>query len=376
MKNIYLYISAFLLIMLSMNACKKNGNTAGDSNVVNGFDKAVMVTNYADNIILPSYNAMQQKVAALQTASDAFLANPATATQATLKAAYMDAYLQYEEIAAFQFGPAETSLLDIYLNYSGGLDYDFTTSGQLTGFSIDTASIENNISSGVYDLTGMSRSNLYSQGFPALDYLFFSPNAIGKYNVNTASRVRYTKDVVGRIKTLVDKVIVDWAAYRAGFITNTKTNVGSPIGNIVNQLAFQLDLLKGPRLGWPFGKQSNGTVFATKCEGYYAGISVTLAVKNLSSLKRFYTAGGTGKGIADYLVALKKADLNNDVLAQFDLAITKLQAIPDPLSSSLTTQPVVVDAAYKEIQKLLTLLKTDVASATAVQITFMDNDGD
>jgi hypothetical protein len=50
---------------------------------------------------------------------------------------------------------------------------------------------------------------------------------------------------------------------------------------------------------------------------------VALAVKNLSSLKRLYTAGGTGKGIADYLVALKKADLNTDVLAQFDLAIAK-----------------------------------------------------
>jgi len=362
--------------MLSMNACKKTVNTAGDSNVVNGFDKAVMVTNYADGIILPSYNTMQQKLVSLQSASDAFLTNPTASTQATLKAAYVDAYLQYEEIAAFQFGPAESSLLDIYLNYSGGLDYDFATAGQLTGFSIDSASIESNITSGVYDLTAMVRGNLYSQGFPALDYLFFSPNAISKYSVNTASRVRYTKDVVARIKTLVDKVIADWAAYRAGFITNTKTNVGSPIGNIVNQLAYQMDLIKGPRIGWPFGKQSSGAVFATKCEGYYSGISVALAVKNLSSLKRLYTAGGTGKGIADYLVALKKADLNNDVLAQFDLAITKLQAIPDPLSSSLTTQPVVVDAAYKEIQKLLTLLKTDVASATAVQITFMDNDGD
>ncbi len=362
--------------MLSMNACKKNGNTAGDANVVNGFDKAVMVTNYADGIILPSYNAMQQKLISLQSASDAFLANPTTSTQATLKSAYVDAYLQYEEIAAFQFGPAESTLLDIYLNYSGGIDYDFTTAGQLTGFSIDTVSIESNITSGVYDLTTTARGNLYSQGFPALDYLFFGPNAISKYSVNTASRVRYTKDVVGRIKTLVDKVITDWTAYRAGFITNTKTNVGSPIGNIVNQLAYQMDILKGPRIGWPFGKQSSGTVFATKCEGYYAGISVALAVKNLSSLKRFYTAGGTGKGIADYLVALKKADLNTDVLAQFDLAIAKLQAIPDPLSSSLTAQPALVDAAYKEIQKLLTLLKTDVASATAVQITFMDNDGD
>ena len=46
------------------------------------------------------------------------------------------------------------------------------------------------------------------------------------------------------------------------------------------------------------------------------------------------------------------------------------------MSASLISQPAAADAAYKEIQKLLTLLKTDVASATAVQITFTDNDGD
>jgi predicted lipoprotein len=145
---------------------------------------------------------------------------------------------------------------------------------------------------------------------------------------------------------------------------------------MVNQFAYQMDMLKGPRIGWPFGKQSNGIVFATKCEAYFAGISVELAVENLSALKSAYTAAGSGKGISDYLIALKKTTLNNDVLAQFDLALAKLKLIPDPLSATLTTQPAVVDAAYKEIQKLLTLLKTDVPSATAVQITFMDNDGD
>jgi hypothetical protein len=137
-----------------------------------------------------------------------------------------------------------------------------------------------------------------------------------------------------------------------------------------------MDLLKGPRIGWPFGKQSNGIVFATKCEAYFAGNSVALAIENLSSLKKTYSGAGSGKGMSDYLISLGKTSLNNDVLTQFDIAITKLQLISDPLSTSLVSQAVAVDNAYKEIQKLLTLLKTDVASATAVQITFMDNDGD
>jgi predicted lipoprotein len=209
-----------------------------------------------------------------------------------------------------------------------------------------------------------------------VNYLFFGPNAISKFSTNTAARVKYAKDIVTRIKTLTDNVAAAWPSYKTDFIANTRTNVGSPIGSIVNQLAYQMDVMKGPRIGWPFGKQSNGIVFASKCEAYFAGISAVLAVQNMTALKTLYTAGGSGKGISDYVISLNRASLNTDIIAQFDLVIAKLKLIPDPLSTTLTAQPALVEDAYKEIQKLLTLLKTDLASATAVQISYMDNDGD
>lgn len=372
------YIAAVAILLLScvFYACNKSSDKPGTDNSVNGFDKTAMLQYYADQVIIPGYAAMQQQLAALQTASDAFLATPSAGTQAALKTAYTAAHLQYERIAAFQFGPAETALLDIYMNFSGGLDYSFTTDGELTGFSIDSVTIEDNIAAGTYDLKAMTRKSFYSQGFPALNYLLFSEGAIARFATAKEKRVKYIQDVLLRMKTLTDQVATGWGTYRSDFIANTKTNVGSPIGNMVNQLAYQLDLMKGPRIGWPFGKQSGGLVFATKCEAYHAGISVALAVENLSALKNMYTAKASGKGLSDYLVALNKSTLNTDVLAQFDVAIAKLRLIPDPLSVSLVSQAPAVDAAYKEIQKLLTLLKTDVASATAVQITFMDNDGD
>lgn len=363
---------AAVLLLVLMIACSKDKKDNNNNNT-NGFDKTGMLTLYADNLIIPGYQQLQPKLATLETASEAFIATPGTATQSALKDAFKDAYLQYEQVSAFQFGPAETALLDLYLNFSGGLDYNFNTDGEMTGFSVDTATIENNIVSGSYNLAEQKRSSFYAQGFPALGYLFFGDGAISKMD---GKRAAYVRAVISRMKSLVDKVSSDWASYRSSFIANTQTNVGSPIGNMINQLAYQMDILKGPRLGWPLGKQSAGVIFPTKCEGYYAGISVALAVENLSSLKKLYTGNNSGKGFSDYLIALKQTQLNTDVLAQFDLAIEKLKAIPDPLSGTLITQPALADAAYKEIQKLLTLLKTDVASATAVQITFMDNDGD
>jgi predicted lipoprotein len=206
--------------------------------------------------------------------------------------------------------------------------------------------------------------------------LFFGPNAITKFNSNTANRVKYCKEVVSRIKSIVDKITSDWHSFRADFISNTKTNVGSPIGNMINNMAYEMDALKGPRIGWPFGKQSNGQAFPTKVEAYFAGNSSALAQEAMKNLKNIFIANGSGKGYSDYLKALGKDALATQVSTQFDLVISKLQALPDPLSTTITAEPAKVEEAYKEIQKLLTLLKTDVASATGVQITFMDNDGD
>lgn len=375
MKKIFLAAVAAFLSATVFFACSKSGGDDGPEEA-KGFDKTAMLTAYADNLVIPGYAAMQQQLASLKTASDAFLAAPSGATQATLKTAYTAAHLQYERVAAFQFGPAETALLDIFVNFSGGLDYNFNTSGELTGFSTDSVTIEKNITDGGYNFQNMTRASFYSQGFPALNYLYFGPNAIDKLNANPVKRKQYINDVLARFKSLVDKVAGDWQAYRASFTGNTKTDVGSPIGSMVNQFAYQLDLMKGPRIGWPFGKQSNGIVFASKTEAYFAGISGVLAVENIKSLKKIYTNNGSGKGLSDYLVALGKSQLNTDVIAQFDLAIAKLGAVPDPLSAALTNNPAAVEAAYKEIQKLLTLLKTDVASAAGVQITYMDNDGD
>jgi predicted lipoprotein len=243
-------------------------------------------------------------------------------------------------------------------------------------FPADINDIENNSSSGTYNL--LVNSSVDEQGFPAMDYLLFAENALQKFSEPTApNRIKYVKDILARMKTLVNTVLTEWqSSYRTEFISNTRTDVGSPIGYLVNQFAFEMDQLKGPRIGWPFGKQSGGVIFADKSEAFYSGLSLPLAIENLSNLKNAYMGGSNGKGIDDYLTALNKQELNTDVLSQFDVAINKLKAIPDPLSTAFTQHKDLVDAAYKEIQTLLTLLKTDVASATGVRITYQDSDGD
>jgi predicted lipoprotein len=353
-------ITAMLLSAVLIVACSKKSGTTDPEPVVNGFDKAGMLTNYADNLIIPAYTGLQQQLALLETATNTFLTTPNATTQQALKLVFKDAYLQFEHVSVDQFGPAEKALFNNFVNT----------------FPTDNAVIDGNITRGTYDLT--SNASINQQGFPALDYLLFGSDAITRLTgPNAANAKKYVQDVVTRMKTITVGVLNTWkTTYRAEFISNTNSNASSPIAALVNQFAFEMDQLKGPRIGWPYGKQSAGVQYPQNTEGYSAGISVALAIENLTSLKAMFTGGGSGKGMSDYLLALNKTQLNTDVLKQFDLAINGLKAIPDPLSTALVNNKTQIDAAYKEIQILLTLIKTDVASATGVRISYQDTDGD
>jgi len=339
-------------------ACGKSGDSSTDPAGNDEFKKNMLV-NYADNIILPGYTDLQSKLSLLETSVNAFLAAPSVATRDAIKGSWKNAYTSYENISAAYLGPASVLLLNNNLNT----------------FPTNTVKIENSVASGTYNFTLPASDSI--QGFPALDYLLFSSDAVTKFTgAGAVNRKKYVQDIIARMKLLLGNTLDQWNnGYRTNFISSLKTNVGSSIGNLVNQFAFEMDALKGPRIGWPFGKQSNGVVFADKCEAYYSAITKDLAIANLTSLKKYYT-GAAGEGIADYLVLLGKEQLNTDVLAQFDVALAALQAIPDPMSAAFTGNAALVETAYREVQKLLTLIKTDVASATAVQITYMDNDGD
>jgi predicted lipoprotein len=179
------------------------------------------------------------------------------------------------------------------------------------------------------------------------------------------------------MKQLIDQTTSTWKnSYRKEFISNTKSNSGSPISYLLNQFSYEMDMIKGPRIGWPYGTMSGGVQFPEWVEGYYTGISLELALANMKSLKQMFNGGGSGKGISDLLIAVGSGELANSILKQFDVVDAKLRVIPAPLSTALSTSKTQIEDAQKEIQLLLKLIKTDAVSKLGVQISYMDNDGD
>ncbi|WP_316839849.1 imelysin family protein [Pedobacter gandavensis] len=361
---------AFIMLFFAFS-CGKKGGSPEEEKSVNGFDKSAMLANYVDALIVPAYTGMQQRMITLQATVNAFLLSPNTTSQQLMKVAFKDAFLQVERISVMQFGPAENVSLNSFINMLPA-----NTMKKLGVDKPDLTIVEENIASGTYNL--VQNSTFHQQGFPVLDYLLFSDNAIAKFaDPGSGNRKKYVQDVLTRITSLVDQTLSTWkGGYRATFIANTKTDTGSPISFLINQFAYEMDMIKGARIGWPFGTQSADVPFVDRCEGYYSGISLDLAIENMQSLRNMYTAGNSGKGISDYVIAIGQAKLNGEVIAQFNLVDSKLKAIPAPLSASLLNNKPLVTDALKEIQTLLRLIKSDVVSKVGVQISYVDNDGD
>ncbi len=323
---------------------------------------------------MPAYQLLNTTTVKLDSITGAFNQLPNTTNLANLQSAFKDAYQAWQACSPFGFGPADQQSLNVSFNT----------------FPTDTAAINANIASGSYDLGTIA--NLKAKGFPAIDYLLFGIAAdnnsiVQLYTTDSkaSGRKQYLAALSAEIKSKTGTVLTAWQSgnYINTFINAAGTDVGSSLGQLVNGLAYDMDVIKNYEIGIPLGKQSMGTLFPQKVQAYYSAISARLTLLHLQTMQNIYLgkgAPGDGTGMDDYLVQINAqyngGSLNDAIKAQFGVATGKVQALADPLSATIQNNTTAVNAAYTEIQKLLVLLKTDMPSAMGVLITYADNDGD
>lgn len=373
MKKITLIILAFLIIGILADCKKKKTNEEDEPEI--SFDKSGMLSNYADNVIVPNFQLAKQALDSFVLAYNDFTQNKTVADLIVARQKFNRAYTQYQYISLFEFGPSENEIIRA----------NFDT------YPTDTVQIKSNINAGTYNLN--LASNIDAKGFPSIDYLLYGKNisdtnvvALFDTDINAANRQAYINDCLSEMQTRLNTIINNWnSSYRNSFVSSTGSEIGSSLGLLVNQLNFEIDLMKNGKVGIPLGKKSLGVQLPEKCEAYYANtISVSLIKTCLSNIENTYLGrsinGSDGLGIDDYLDALgaqhNSGTLNSAIKNQFAIAKSKLALVNEPLSVSVISDAATVDAAYVEMVKLLVLLKTDTPSALGIVITYQDGDGD
>jgi len=364
-KIIYLALTAASTFLLIQSCSKSSDGGSKNTNTGSSFDRKAMLINLSSNIIIPAYTSYHDATVSLDAAVTTFNTTPTAGNLTALQNSFIATYKQWQSTSMYNFGPALDANLGVNTNT----------------YPVSVTQITANVTSGTYN--PLLLANLAAKGLPALDYLLFGTGAdntaiLAQFTTDSkaANRKTYLAALSAELKTNATTVLAAWnGSYKTTFLNATGTDVSSSTGQVVNQLIYDYEILKNFEIGIPAGTQSMGTTFPEKVQAYYSKISLQLTVLHLNAIQNLYN-GASGLGFDDYLISANNAPLNTRIQTQFTAAATKLQALTDPLSVNIISNPTAVTASYTELQKLTVMLKTDMTQALGIAITFGDNDGD
>lgn len=359
MKKYKSYLFLLLSTATLISSCKEEEKPE--------FDRKAMLTSMASAVIIPAYQTLNASLAVFNTKALDFIANPTTTTLAELRSQYIITNKNYQRCAMYSFGPA--------------LDYGIK--GAFNTFPTDSAKIEANITAGTYTLGSVA--NTTAIGFPAVDYLLYfgsDSEIIAKFTTDpeAANRKIYLTDLIFKMKTEFQPVLDQWnGSYQSTFIEADGNDVASSCSFLLNEFVKDLELVKNAKIGIPSGQQTGGATLPTYVEAYYSGLSTTFAYESLVGLETCFT-GGSGSGLDDYIRDVESDDvttsLADNIITQFGICKTKMDALGDPLSATVSSNYTSVNEVYLELKKLVIYCKTDMTSMLGILITYQDNDGD
>lgn len=367
------------LIVFFLLGCGNNGNDPSPED--NSKDRKLILTNWVDNIIIPSYANFKLKFDVMLSKTDAFAATPGNPSLTELRSAWVDAYAEWEKVELFEFGPADKYTIRNFFNI----------------YPADTNGIASNINDPASNLD--LPASYPRQGFPALDYLI---NGVGADDAaivsfytsdpDAAKRVAYLKRITARMNTLITNVISEWnGAYKDTFISETGLDIGSSMGLVVNAYVLHYErFIRSGKFGIPSGSTiaTGGVPYPDKVEAFYKkDISLVLAKSAHIAAVNFFNgvsvADGTeGPSIKSYLNALGAKDaisatlLSDIINSQFNIISGKLDLLLPNFHSQIQVNNQLMIDTYTEMQKVVRMLKVDMTSAMSITITYTDNDGD
>jgi Imelysin len=367
-------ISLFVIFIVGFACSKNEDSTATPSN---NYDRTALLTNWANNIIIPSYVNYQSKLQILTTNVASFNTAPSVSNLQLVRTSWLEAYKAYQYVSMYNFGKAE----ELYIKETSN-----TYPTNITG-------INNNITTGTYNLSLISQFD--KQGFPAIDYLLH-----GLANTDTQILEFYTSNALAsnykdylqvnanKLKAIADLIVTDWnSSFKASYIANNGTSVTSSVNKTTNNFVKNLEKdIRTGKLGIPAGVFSSGVKFSEKVEGFYKNdISKILLNEAVKASQDFFNgkhfeSATTGEGLKSYLDFLNAVRNNQKLSDIINNQFTPIYAANNALNNSFSTQVnsdnAKMLAAYDALQQNVIYTKLDMMQALNISIDYVDGDGD
>ena len=353
----YLLIFVLSLSMLWIS-CSDDGQTQD-------FDRGPILSNAANNIIIPAYQEWDTENENLIAAVSVFTESPDQANLDALKSQWLTSRMAWKTAEIYYFGPVDNRFL-----------YDF-----IDIYPVSADGIEEAVDS--YDGSANYVGNLGNtmKGYGGIEYLLFDQaNEQVLTSFEDENRRGYLVDLAAELKVISGLILGDWeTSYAEEFIASTGNDAGSSITQYTNSLIQHIEEIKNFKLEIPLGLRTNSDPLPDLVESPFANTSAELIVENLNAIEEAFL-GGQGEGLDDYLDALDASDDSGDdlsevIVAKIDECRTLASQI-DNLSEAVTNGDQEPLDLLQSLQELTTLTKSDMMSQLGLIITFSSNDGD
>lgn len=365
-----------IITFFGISACDNGGDGPSDND--NNLDQTAFLENIGENLILKGYENFSSTAEDLDNAANSFVSTPSVSNLENIRDAWMNAYLSWQRVAFYNFGPAESNAI-LTINF----------------YPTNISLIEDNITGGPDSYNLQTAGATFAKGFPALDYLLFGSadtdeGIVEKFSTSDNAKT-YLTDLTANIYSLAESVYNNWSPdgsnYLETFKNNKGTSSGSSLSLMVNAWSQYMEIhVRNAKIGTPNGNSVASSQrlgpFPEKAEAYYSGKSLALLKEAHNALQEFYLGigqnGTDGVGIHDLLVGLNAQDgsLATDYKALFDGVTTDLNAINGTLVETIENNEEDITEIFNDYRAIIALLKVDVVSALSISITYADNDGD
>jgi uncharacterized iron-regulated protein len=320
----------------------------------------VVASNFADRVVIPTYQLLVQKTATLKKAVDTFTSNPSDSNLKAAQKAWLEARSPWENGETFAFGPAES------LGYDGDLD-DWPVN------QTDVTAILKSKDKFTPEYTA-EKLQTTQKGFHTIELLLFGENNQKKAAQFQPRELELLKALTTSFETTANNIEKSWSQgvngqppYRQILATaGTSSNTIYPtskaaVEEIVQGMVGCLDEVANEKIGKPLQTKQN-----IGFESRFSHNSLNDFKNNIRGVQNAYlgriTDGTASENSVSSLVAKTDSKLDRQVQQEMKVAIAALEAIPSPIEPKIndSTATAKIQSAQKAIQTLFETVEQKV----------------
>ena len=348
-------------------------SSSSDNSESQTFDRKALLTNWANNIIIPLYENFNSNLTALSDEITKFNETPNLDNLKLVREKWLDAYKSWQHVEMFNLGKAEETYFQSKMNV----------------YPSDKERIERNLTNETYNLDNPNNND--AQGFPALDYMLYGSDKsdekiVDKYLLENKKYNTYLSNLIDKMVSNTSVVVNDWNQNKDTYINSTENTSTSSINKITNDFIYYYEkLFRANKIGIPAGVFS-GSKLPDRVEGYYSKIySKDLALEAMSAIENFfvgkkYNSEEKGESLESYLNFLNSekngTSLSESITDQFKVAKETIDKLNNDFASQVNEDNNKMLVAYDEIQKGVVFMKTDMLQSLSISVDYVDADGD